>query len=780
MRDLTICTGCCRTETRWKTEYLSWEELVKRLKKLRRTKETIEQYDKMSKIAKGNVKDGPAFVGGLIRGGRRKKENIDSRSVITLDADFANDAFLFDVDLAIGECEYVIYSTHSHRPNAMKFRLILPLDRDVVPDEYAAISRRIAERIGMSYFDKTTFDVHRLMYFPSCSADATPVFVENEGEPVGADDILESYEDWTDVLSWPRHEDAAINLHSKKAQDPRDKRGIIGLFCRAFSIEDGIDRFLLEQYSKGSAPNRYTYNHGTSANGLEVYPSQQLVFSHQDSDPISDGRTYNLFDLVRVHKFGSLDENFDEDSKATRPSIKAMEKWASCLKEVKLLAVNEREEEYQEIGISEDENPEEDDDTWKEHLDLHEKTGAVLPTSNNLELLLSNGEFKNVLAYDAFRNTEVIYKDLPWRTKERVFAEYEPWLAEDDNRLRHWLGKKFNLKGTGVILDAFKEVTRANKFHPIKEYLESVDWDGVERLDTLFIDYLGAEDCLYVREATRKMFLAAVTRIYIPGSKFDEMLVLVGPQGVGKSTILFKMGGKWFSDNLRTFETKEAGEHLQSGWIFEIGELSAMKRSQIEEVKAFLSKTEDRYRVAYDRVVTDFPRKCVFFGTTNTLQFLQDKTGNRRFWPILARPEFVTKSIWEDLTEEEIQQVWAEAVSRFKAGESLVLSSEAGEEANRHRGDYMEDNDKFGIIQEWLENPIEDSEYLEGGEEKIYRNRVCAVQVLVECFGIRRGDIKNWESKEVIEVLRNMPGWTERKTRARVPGYGAQRVFERV
>lgn len=780
--ELDISFGKHRADTNWKNEYLTWDEFVERLRKVRRTSETMAEYDRMSTPARGRVKDGPAFVGGFIRGGRRKKENVESRSLITLDADHADDDFLFTAELVLGGCAYVVYSTHSHRPHKPKYRLIAPTNRAMSPDEYAAVSRKIAEQIGMHYFDKTTFDVHRLMYLPSCSKDAEPIFLEYEGEPVDVDAVLAEYDDWRDVMQWPRHaeEKKGPQVIGKKPEDPREKPGIIGLFCRAYTIEEGIEKFLSDQYVPGSMPNRYTYVHGTSANGLEIFPDQELAYSYQDSDPVADGHTHNLFDMVRIHKFGHLDEHFPDNSGGVRPSQTAMEHFAASQSEVKRLAMIERQKEFAEMFEADDDSEEESEgDKWMELLERHHKTGEILSTPSNIEILLSHGEWKGVLAYDAFGNTEVIRKDLPWRKRERRDVDYEPWLAEDDRRLRHWLGKKYKIRGANVVIDAFTEVTRKNRFHPIKEYLESQVWDGVPRLERVFIDYLGAEDNHYVRQVTRKMLVAAVKRLYEPGCKFDQMLVLIGPQGAGKSSLLAKLGRKWFSDSLRTFENKEAGEHLQSGWIFEIGELSAMKKSEVEEVKAFLSKTEDRYRVAYDRQVSEFPRKCVFFGTTNTRDFLRDSTGNRRFWPVDVHPEKAKYNHWVHLTDELVGRIWAEALHLYKAGEPLELDEEANKEAERQQVLHMETDPREGIIQEWLESPIQD-EWGDNTGEEVYRTRVCAAQIWVECLGNKKGTMRPWEAKEICDILRHMPGWRERKGRARVPGYGVQTVFERV
>ncbi len=339
--ELPISFGKHRQDTNWHVEYLTWDDFVKRLRNVRRTSETMAQYDAMSKEARAAIKDGPAFVGGLIRGGRRVKENIDVRSLITLDADNVDRSFPLSVELMIGGFAYVIYSTHSHRPDAPRYRLIVLMDREMSPDEYSAAARKLAEIIGMEHFDPTTFRVTQLMYLPSCSRDAEPVFIESQGPAFSVDQLLGEYEDWRDPATWPRHpKEKAARVQSSltRPQDPREKRGIVGAFNRAFTIESAIDTFLSEVYIPGSMPNRYTYTRGTSANGLEIYPGQELAYSYQDSDPIADGHSHNAFDLVRIHLFGHLDEEIPEGTPVEeKPSHQEMVKLAHGLEEVQRL-----------------------------------------------------------------------------------------------------------------------------------------------------------------------------------------------------------------------------------------------------------------------------------------------------------------------------------------------------------------------------------------------------------------------------------------------------------
>jgi len=776
METLDISFGKHRADTNWKPEYLNWDEFVNKLRKVRRTSETMADYDKMNNIARGKLKDGPAFVGGLVRGGRRKKENIDTRCLITLDVDHATGDFLFAAELVLGGTAYVIYSTHSHRSDKPKYRLVIPTDRAISPDAYAAISRKLAEQISMEYFDKTTFDVHRLMYLPSCSKDADPMLEVYGGDPLNVDSILAEYDDWRDPLQWPRHVDDKVQRQtSKRMEDPKAKQGVVGAFCRCYSISEAIAFFLPDTYeSVDDSLTRYTHVGSSSFGGLVVYDEDMFAYSHHESDPCG-GREVNAFDLVRLHKFGKLDDRASEKTNIDKlPSHTAMVAFATQDGKVKRERLSELSEDF--AGTEAEEEPPDVD--WIDQLRMNDRSGFPLSTSRNVELILSNGMWVGVLAYDAFGNTEVIRKALPWRDRERQYEDYEPWLGADDKRLQHWFGKKYEIKSGNIIQNAFTEVAHVNRFHPIIEYLEAQKWDGSPRIDRLFIDYLGAEDSDYVKQVTRKMFIAAVKRLYEPGCKFDYMLVLVGPQGAGKSTIIQMMARNWFSDSLKTFDSKDAGEHLQSAWIFEFGELAGMTKTEVDEIKQFITKRADKYRVAYDRVVTDFPRKCVFFGTTNNCNFLKDPTGNRRFWPVTIDPAKRIKSIFIDLSEYEITQIWAEVLQAYRKGESLTLSPEIEKQAARIQGLHMEDDPRVGLIQEWLESPIED-EWGEESDGKQLRDRVCASQVWSECLHNRTGSMRPWEAREICDLLRRIPGWIERKGKARMPGYGVQNVFDK-
>ena len=385
--------------------------------------------------------------------------------------------------------------------------------------------------------------------------------------------------------------------------------------------------------------------------------------------------------------------------------------------------------------------------------------------------------------------------NLPWRDiKDKKYGDM--WSDIDDSGLRNYIENKYGIWSKEKIYDGLSLVAVKNKYNPIIDYLESIKWDKIERLETLFIDYLGANNNEYIRTITRKAFVGAVARILKPGIKFDYMPVIIGEQGIGKSYLLDKLGGIWYSDSLTTVIGKDAYEQLQDCWIIEIAELAALRGSDCEVIKNFISKRQDIYRVAYGKRTEKFPRQCVFFGTSNNVEFLKDGTGNRRFWPIAICKKDIKKNLWTDLTQEEVNQIWAEAMHFYNKGESLYLEKEIEEYAKKEQDKHTEGNHLEGIIREYLEIPLpkkwdkydieERKRYIQGNEfgkkhdgtEK--RMKVCGVEIWIELLD---GDIKkfrNSSAKEISDILRKMEGWKEYGAQLRFSKmYGKQRAFVR-
>ncbi len=354
--------------------------------------------------------------------------------------------------------------------------------------------------------------------------------------------------------------------------------------------------------------------------------------------------------------------------------------------------------------------------------------------------------------------------------------------------------RSYAITGKERILDGFAIVTSNHRKNKLKEYLNSLTWDGICRIDTLLIDYFGAEDNAYVRESIRKCLVAAVTRVFRPGTKFDNMLILSGRQGIGKSTFFSILGMDWYSDSLSTFEGRDAAELLQGYWIVEAGELTGLNRSEMNDVKQFLSKREDVYRAPYGRRTENYPRRCIIVGTTNDKEFLKDVTGNRRFWPVDLEVGKPSKDVFRHLPLE-TAQIWAEAMERMKQGETLVLSDEARRLSEDSQSRHRERNPKEGRIVEFLEIPVTEDWYKKSanarrdiiisgfreGESGMKRDRICAAEIYLECFkNIELGNMKRQEAMEINNILKGLEGWEAMKYPMKFgPGYGQQRGYLR-
>ena len=355
---LTIATGRSRKETQWKNKEMLWSDLVKRLSETHRTHETSEEYKKATKAKKDEIKDVGGFVGGTLKEGRRKADNVVWRQVVTLDADFVKGDLWAGFEVIMG-CGGVLYSTHSHTPNKARLRLVIPLKRPVTPDEYGAVSRKIADDLGIDFFDDTTYEAHRLMYWPSTSKDGEYIFKVSDEEWLDPDEVLARYEDWTDSSYWPESSRTKVERKKQvdKQGDPRQKNGIIGAFCRTYTVIDVIEKYLKDIYTPCDDLNRYTYTEGSSAGGLVIYENGDFAYSNHGTDPIS-GKLCNSFDLVRLHKFGDLDMDSKEGTPIVKmPSYIAMQDLATKDTEVKKQIALERmgaasEDFADEISIS--------------------------------------------------------------------------------------------------------------------------------------------------------------------------------------------------------------------------------------------------------------------------------------------------------------------------------------------------------------------------------------------------------------------------------------------
>lgn len=788
--NIIIATGRNRSARSWKSKNMTWSALAKKLAEPTVTNETAAEYVKMPKDEKGRRKDVGGFVGGYIpNNGRRTREEVKERYLITLDADSPSEDFISNLDLELGDMEYVLYSTHSHTPDNPRYRVIIPTDRVMTPDEYQAVSRRIADDIGIESFDSSTHQAERLMYWPSCPKDVDYVYQHNEGKLISVDTYLSTYRDWRDTSLWPTSsKESQIRLDAAKKQgNPLEKKGLLGAFCRCYSITEAIHKFLPNVYAPTQHEDRYTYTEGSSVAGLVIYDNDTFAYSSHATDPIS-GKLVNAFDLVRIHLFGAEDADADPRTKVTDlPSYKAMLDFVNKDGAAPILLDKERAADMEFEDITDEE------EDFREKLKRDRRGTPESDVFNCLIVLKYDPALKGKIRLDEFAHRLVVIDDLPWRGKD----ETPYWTDTDDACLRNYFATKYLIKGKGIIDDALQEITQANKFHPVREYLTGLTWDGECRVDTLFIDYIGAEDTEYIRAVTRKWMCGAVARVMVPGIKFDTAIVLYGAQGLGKSLILERLGRKWFNNSLVDIKTKDALEQIQGSWINELAELAPTYKNDNEIVKAFISRTSDRFRSPYGRRTEEYPRQCVFAGSTNNLMFLKDRTGNRRFWPITGDKDRKTKNAW-DITQDDIDQLWAEAYYYWSNGESLVLEGDLEEEALRIQLSHTEGGELVGLIEEYLEMLLpEDWESLDIFDRRDYirnygdddhcgsvqRERVCALEIWCEVMEGDRKNLQNAKAREITDILQAMRGWnpyTKGTGKARFGRlYGPQRAFVR-
>lgn len=791
--DLMIATGRSRFEKTWKNRTVRWSRLLSMLEESQRTRETHAEYMKLPKAEQDKLKDCGGFVGGHLKEGKRRNGSVAGRQIVTLDADFAPPDLMAELRDAFFGNACAVYSTHKHCAAKPRVRLIIPLDREVTPDEYEAIARKVADDINIEYFDDSTYQAARLMYWPSHSADVEPVFDYIDGPFLSADDVLQSYPrgDWADVANWPESSRAAgIRTPTGPAADPLAKKGPVGLFCRTYTVTEAIAKFLPGVYLPTAKPDRYTYAAGSTAAGLVIYNDDTFAWSNHATDPAA-GSSCNAFDLVRIHLFRDKDDGQEDKRGQNAPSYKAMRDLVWNDRECKLQLFREQDADAkadfaEPVPGGAEDGEEEKEDGWKGGLALT-STGATAASMVNAALIIQNDPALRGIRFNELSG-RIVAEGVPWDRPD------VPWRDADDAQLKRWLAEKYKVEFPDAKFgSALTAVTDTRRFHPVKEYLEGLPaWDGVERVDTLLVKYLGADDNIYTREAMRKCLTAAVARVYRPGLKFDSMLVLVGPQGAGKSTLFTRLGRDWFSDTLKMDmmnKIKDSGEQIQGKWIIEIGEMSGMKKAEIEAVKSFISRRDDDFRAAYGHHKESRPRQCVVVGSTNAEEgFLRDVTGNRRFWPVKVR-KGGTPHPW-DITDAEVDQIWAEVKIGYDLGEDLLLSKEAEALAEGAQREAMEHDDRQGIVEEYLERLLPENWdsmdqdqrlfFLDSTEEgTVRRMAVSNMEIWVEALHGSGTRLESKDAYAIAKIMAAIPGWERTDERKRVSGYGLQRLYRR-
>lgn len=751
-KDISFAIGDGFNLGRAKNRTESFAKFRRRFKAPHVTGEARHEFLKLSDKRKAFLKSQAGwFMRAGVDRGKRNRNSILPGDLITFDADYLTPEHFEELtngEILPGVC-FFLHTTRSHTPENPRARIILPVRGQISAEDYIKASRIIRTKLDPDgvFIDKVSFRPAQMMFFPTVSRDMEKhyTFYEQPGELI---DWREEVARWEEVNG---SADVLSNLPTVKgeeglresaleAEDPLEKSGLVGNFCRAYSITDLIDGIddepgILSGYyeptqrDNAGCITRATYLHGTTSDGAVIY-DDKFLYSHHGSDPAQD-QLMNAFDLVRTHLFHEKDEKEDPDTPVTKlPSWKAMAEFCEADNRYKIAVVEER---YDEAAMFDDD----DDRSWIQdateddeiealigpvtgkskaiedeeiedllgvplssigdytpqyqrlvaekppkkwvatELELTQD-GVVRGTLHNVATIVTNdARFFRKIAFNEFSNQIVLLADIRSRSKViptvvcRDKIHGSNWTDMNDIVIRAIIeapngkgkpGYGFKVNDRDLI-GGIKLAARNNAFHPIREQLErwrAMGWDGKPRVETFLQRYVGAEDSVYMREVFKLMLIASIERIENPGCKFDYALILEGAQGIGKSTMIRLLyGDRYFGEiDVELKDRGRVAEQISGKWGLELPELSALHKSEHNDAKHFMRRTEDSTRLAYDRTVTELPRQCVFYGTTNDSKYLRDPTGNRSYWVVRCSGAPID---FAGIMRER-DQLWAEAV----------------------------------------------------------------------------------------------------------------------
>ena len=761
--DLSVAPSV--SSRRWEAATLTWERLVDRAHHPE------------------SVKDCGGYVAGRLKGTARRKGQVKYRSAVTLDADAASET-LPALVAGLG-LRALVHSTYSHTRAHPRYRVIIPImGPGLSEEEYPRVARGLMEALGEAQFDPGSTQPERLMFWPATAAPDEYEVVECQGETATAQGLLR---DFGGLGPTPDH------MPGSK-RDPLGLPGVAGAFNRVYDMARAVTEFHLPYDPVEGEPNRWHYTPAESEGGVIVYPDG-YVFSNHASDP-AYGRALSLFDLVALHVYGGEDRAAgvpQSAAPADRPSIqRAMREFAARPEIVtELVAADFADVDGDEDGAA---LPE-----WVLEFHLHPKTGKPLDDVHNWDLLMRHDPVLRGLARNDMDLTTVTRRQFPWRTVEA--GKDDALTNADRAQISAHLQRAYNMPRPAQeqLNSVIDMVAQDNAFHPVVEYLECLEWDGISRVET----YLpGAQDD-YTRRVARLVAVQAVARALDPGVKVDNCLILTGRQGLGKSWFVETMARGW-TCTLGPIEgggLRDTVMAMTRSWVTVADEGFAMKKADAEALKQFVTLTHDVIRLPYAREHVKLPRRQVIWGTTNDAVFLRAQEGNRRFLIV----EVAEKLDFGKYSDEYVNQVWAEAVHIWKTSKAqyglkdnpeLFLSASEEAAAESVRSMATEEDSMTGLIQAYLDtlvpenwvemSPEERISWLRDEEQGIVSGThpidvVCSLEIWEIALGRERGKHSRVDILQITNALKQLPGWFGPMPKpTRLPFYGPQRVFARL
>lgn len=727
---LKIALGGPSSMTACKTETLAWADFVARMSSVKRDRVTCAEYQSLPPDDhKRQLKAAAGWwVGGVVEGNERKGDNVSIRYVLNFDLDKHESLpGVFESLFRDGKTgtpldayEYFWHTTRSHTPEAPRVRIILPLARPVPVALFTAVSVIAATMLcqsetNISGVDEVSFRPAQLMFFSAANADGEFSCGLNAGTLIDAD-LLTA--DWGDK---PLPATGIVKKRVDRKQDPTEKTGVVGDFCRAYDIHEAIAEFIPDIYQPTEQDDRYTYANGTNLNGLQVHEDGLFATTFHGSDPLAAYPSANAFDMVRVHKFGHLDGKMGRDvDPSTLPSWKAMVKLMREDTRVLDAKKSETLRAFTDIG-AEDVAPAvegaEAEKKAKPEFTYIPGSGKLEATANNLqEILKFSGAVGEVFAYNE-RLEKVCVTEFcalldaalpddcrvyPRVIQDHDYANLMGWLSAPPNGRKKGYGVSFGIQ---LVYSMVGARARERRFNDVVDEIDKTPWDGVPRLDQFFTRYLGLEESAYHTEVSRVFFEGAALRtLSREAVQLDVVPILIGAQECGKSTFVGVLNPKGVKKSVLEgdlSDTKRVVENLSGAFVTELAELASLSRTDVNALKSFITEQSATFRKAFGREAAEYIRRFVLIGTSNTREFMRDETGNRRFAPLVIPDGHLID--WP-AARDEVPQVWAEAFHRVRNGlngPTIIVGAEARAEA-RARQDVAGEfgSDEMGMLAE--------------------------------------------------------------------------------